>query len=109
MGKSYCMKLIDLDPYWVVANSCSNIVVDSDTVPDREGVGVNFDCPCGCGDRCYIPFSNPVDGKGPIVSKHDQWRRTGETFETLTVRPSIQRTVGCKWHGFLTDGELKSV
>ena len=72
--------------------------------PKREGVGVAFECPCGCDSRCYIPFANPLDG-GPQVDKKG-WQRTGNTLETLTLSPSIQRVGGCKWHGFLRGGRL---
>lgn len=103
------MKLIDLDPGWVGAGG-EGITQNGQPVPERHGVGIAFDCPCGqCGSRCYVGFSNPLDG-GPA---HDprigqQWERTGETFETLT--PSIQRHKvgehGCTWHGFIRAGEI---
>lgn len=84
--------------------------------PVRYGVGVCFDCPCGDhdeGHRCYVPFSNPLDG-GPALDRHGWngsggWQRTGETVETLTLTPSILRsraTGGCGWHGFITNGEV---
>lgn len=86
--------------------------------PRREGVGVIFKCPCGNhdeGHECYVPFANPLDG-GPA---HDTkgwngsggWQRTGDTFETLTLTPSIFRRTehgGCGWHGFVTNGEVTS-
>lgn len=77
--------------------------------PRREGVGVEFDCPCGNhddGHRCFVPFANPLDGGHSLY--HDRgWQRTGETFETLTLTPSIFRRRdlgGCGWHGFITNG-----
>lgn len=36
----------------------------------------------------------------------DYWERTGDTFDTLTLKPSIQRVGGCAWHGFITNGEV---
>jgi hypothetical protein len=73
---------------------------------DREGVGLACDCPCGCGTELFVPFSNPLDGGqqyGP-----QGWERTGETFDTLTLSPSIQRYEPCpnRWHGFIRDGEI---
>ena len=86
--------------------------------PERHGVGISFLCPCPIcvekrtGDpdedyylRVFVSFKNPLDGGPP----HDprpkaQWDRTGETFETLTLRPSILRLGGCAWHGFITNG-----
>lgn len=105
--------LIDLNPGWVGAGGEG--VTNAKTgepVPRREGVGVSFDCPCGCDRPAFIPFENPLDGGEPHGTG-DHWKRTGDTFETLTLRPSILRVkvveANCEWHGFLTDGEFKSV
>jgi len=46
------------------------------------------------------------------------WDRQGESFDTLTLRPSILRLKwkdragrehGCGWHGFITNGVVTSV
>lgn len=34
------------------------------------------------------------------------WSREGDTIETLTLHPSIQRLDGCKWHGWIRNGEI---
>jgi hypothetical protein len=35
------------------------------------------------------------------------WRRAGETFETLTLNPSVDASrAGC-WHGFVTESEVR--
>jgi hypothetical protein len=72
-------------------------------------VGVSFDCPCGCVSECFVPFQTALDGS-PGVYGLKGWDRTGDTFETLTLRPSILRTGGCpnKWHGFITDGAIST-
>ncbi len=98
------MKLIDLDPRWVSAGGEGISDGKGNPVPRREGVGVSFNCPCGCNLPCFIPFANPLDG-GPAW-EGTAWTRTGETFETLTLRPSILRVGGCAWHGFITNGEV---
>ena len=78
-------------------------------VPYRDKIGIGFDCPCGkCGERAFIPFRNPVHGDDPIETENHTWERIGETFENMTLKPSIQRMGGCRWHGFLTNGVLKS-
>lgn len=91
------MKLTDLNPKFAGATG------------GRSGTSIIMDCPCGkCGDdhRLYIPFANPIDG-GPNVDEFCKgWQRTGETFETLTLTPSILRIEGCKWHGYITNGEI---
>lgn len=95
------MRLVDLDPMFLDGHSGG-----------RAGVGIEFSCPCGkCGIDCYIPFENPLDG-GPPYDKRPNlphWKRTGDTFETLTLSPSILRSVakgGCGWHGWIRNGEV---
>jgi hypothetical protein len=78
-------------------------------VPRREGVGIFFDCPCGKpGCRCSLLFRNPLDGGPQVCPDHPSWQRTGDTFASLTLDPSIQRADpgGCRWHGFLRNGEF---
>lgn len=92
--------------------------------PERVGIGVSFDCPCrmhqsqyaaGMSDedkwytRVHVPFNNPLDGK-PAFDPNRGWTREGDTFENLTLSPSIQRRgdgpFGCTWHGFVIRGEI---
>lgn len=84
--------------------------------PERHGVGVIMDCPCGkCppigeGGGLYVPFANPLDGFGPFDRKG--WQRTGDTIETLTLSPSVLRSRdrgGCGWHGFIENGAVRTV
>lgn len=107
------MRLIDLRPKFLghggegVTNTATGA-----PVPRREGVGLQFDCPCGCGIPCFVHFSNPLDGGAPLVHEpFPSWQRTGDTFETLTLTPSILRTPprGCGWHGYITNGEVIAV
>lgn len=103
------MRITNLNAEWVgyggdgVTYSATGL-----PVPRRERVGVHMDCPCGtCGQALFVSFSNPDDGLGPTSTNpnHPTWERAGETLETLTLRPSIQRIGGCEWHGFITNGE----
>lgn len=90
-------KLVDLDPHWV-------------SYQGRESIGLSCDCPCGCGSRMFIPFRNPPDGGVPYDgNEHPTWVRTGEDFSSMSLQPSIQRNTDCRWHGFLTNGEMVSV
>ena len=112
------MRLVDLDPRWVGAGGegVYHRGPNGDLIPapERHGVAITFRCPCGTHqrddeydtDRVVVEFNNPLDGGPP----HDprpaaRWDRTGDTFETLTIRPSIQRIGGCGWHGYITNGE----
>jgi hypothetical protein len=102
-------RLVDLHPVWVGAGGEGIRNADGSPAPARTGIGVSFDCPDGCGKHCFIPFENPLDGGPPIHPVSAQWKRTGDTFETLTLRPSLQRLGGCRWHGYITNGEAKAV
>jgi hypothetical protein len=85
------MKLAALSPKWIAVGA--------------GDVGISFACPCGrCGERVYVLFANPLDG-GPTVEPKG-WQRTGETFDDLTLRPSIAVADGCRWHGFVTAGDV---
>lgn len=104
------MKLIDLHPEFLGAGGTGVSDKDGNPVPYRPGVAVEFDCPCGDvseSHRCCVSFANPLDDGPPIhTGKNNGWQRTGETFETLTLDPSIRRIGGCGWHGFIRNGEI---
>ena len=92
-------RLADLDPRWIGASG------------EREGVGIRFECPCrseSCawGGLVGIAFANPLDGGAGVDGMGPRWQRTGDTFETLTLSPSIH-LVG-HWHGWLRNGVLES-
>jgi hypothetical protein len=106
------MRLVDLNPRWIGAGGEGITLADGSPAPERTGVGVIFNCPCGCGDEGYVPFQNPLDGGLPLDPNRSVWQRTGETFETLTLTPSILKVrnpSGCGWHGFITNGEAITV
>lgn len=106
------MRLADLNPQFLDAGGDDVYTTDPETgalLPalKRFGVGIAFDCPCGNHDedhRCYVPFQVAIDG-GPCLEPKG-WQRTGETFETLTLAPSILRVGGCGWHGWIRNGEV---
>lgn len=112
-------KLTDLNPHFLGSggegvSQLNPATGQYEPAPKREGVGVQFDCPCGCEMPCYVPFENPLDGGKPLRDDHGRplWARTGDTFETLTLTPSILRSKergGCGWHGFVTNGEVRTV
>lgn len=96
------VKLTDLKPEWIDHG-------------DRKGIGIAIGCLIGthdgkpCEIRNYILFANPLDG-GPawpgnsrsllltMLGPEEQvnarscgecrWKRTGDTFETLSTTPS---------------------
>jgi hypothetical protein len=92
------MKLTELDPRWTAVES------------DRHGQGIVFLCP-KCKDHYLgVYFSNPIDGKLPYLREGQNsghlWSRTGDTFETLSITPSIRVVDGCAWHGYVTAGDI---
>lgn len=86
MTMAHRTRLADCNPRWITGRYAGR---DDDTP-----VGVHFDCPEGhegCDDA--IPFSPALNG-GPAASWYTSgaiWQRTGDTFATLTLSPSIRR------------------
>lgn len=91
------MKLTDLDPDFI-SNSAG------------ERIGIGFLCPACREQKIYVPFND----KSAALN----WKQTGDTFDTLTLKPSVDaRHVNfkdsaphdlreCRWHGFITNGEV---
>lgn len=104
------MKLTDLEPRWIGhGGEGTYVTATGEPIAHTEKVGLVCKCPCGCSRELFVPFENPI-GPGPLTTRWG-WKRTGETFETLTLTPSIQRQDpgGCRWHGFITAGEILTV
>jgi len=95
------MKLIELDPRWTIAES------------DRQGQGLHFLCPKCRNHFLGVWFQNPLDGKSPYIragaGSSSWWTRTGDSFETLSITPSILVVAGCGWHGYITNGQIITV
>lgn len=100
------MKLTDLNPKWVGHGGDGTVNPDGSEPPRRERVAISFDCPCGKCGRVAIMFSNPIDGLGPL--QDHAWHREGDSFENLTLSPSILRHP-CGWHGFIEQGKVRAV
>jgi len=105
-------KLSELDARFVGAGGPGVFNADESPAPERTGIGLSFKCPCGKEhdeyDRVFVTFSNPIDGGAPVEPpRFPKWDRTGDSIENITLTPSIQRMDenGCKWHGFVTNGE----
>ena len=113
-------KLVDCNPSWVEYYSAAG-----------QTDAIMFECPEGHEDhedcKHVIPFTPALDGS-PTERYGAQWQRTGDTFETLSLTPSIARrprhasreaaiaagciaeyvteSMLCAFHGFITNGEI---
>lgn len=112
------MKLTDLRPRWF-------------DVPGVGGAidGITFECPGACCAgrvpvRIGIQFANPIGSEPkPLMTnkeKHQHvhelrtfdippgflWQRQGETFETLTLSPSVNASASGHWHGWVRNGQV---
>lgn len=71
---------------------------------DRHGMGISFLCPHCRVTRLAVAFENPLDGGPKSTTATIYWRRAGEDFETITVRPSVDAERIGHWKGFISDG-----
>ncbi len=97
------MKLVELNPKWIGAGDHGEILF-----------GLRFDCPHCRVQRLCVLFTPFIDPKNwlPIIggefhNDKQKWQRTGETFETITLRPSINTEFAGHWHGHIENGEIK--
>lgn len=86
------MRLTELEPRWAT------------TSKGGGRAGVTFLCPHCKEQRLAVFFSNPLDGAPP----HDgrTWQRSGESFEDMTLSPSVDASASGHWHGFITSGNI---
>ena len=107
------MRLIDLDPHWIgLLNAADGV---------KFYVGVSFLCPHCPADaplhgpvrrrRLAVSFWPPIDPDnwlprmaGEPKPPHPHKRLRGETFETLTLHPSVGFDSIGHWHGTIVDG-----
>jgi hypothetical protein len=63
---------------------------------------IQYNCPCGCG----VVGQLPLVPEGKKQSNHD-WVWDGNVTHP-TLSPSILRTIGCRFHGWLRNGVWSS-
>jgi len=75
-------RLVDCNPQFITYDG------KDDHAPDA----LFFDCPEGHEDcRYHVPFTPALDGSaGAAQANGARWTRSGDTFETLTLAPSIR-------------------
>lgn len=59
-----------------------------------------FLCPCGCGDEVHIPTK-------AMAGTDRSWSLVIDESSRPTLSPSLQRTVGCRSHFFVTSGKVR--
>lgn len=108
------MKLTELNPKWIGPAWGQH---GDPGLPAGIISGIRFDCPHCRVQRLAVMFEPPIDPTNYLkipLGKLDGvnvWHREGDTFETLSLSPSID-TVGAvhtegHWHGFITNGEVQ--
>jgi hypothetical protein len=109
------MRLADLEPRWTVRRLDVGRTDYSLWPEPLFATGVTFLCPhCGK-ERLGVQFEPALDPAGILPTFIDPpwdrdrpiWKRTGDTFETLTLTPSVDASKSGHWHGFITNGEIK--
>ncbi|MDE2104488.1 MAG: hypothetical protein KGL39_45050 [Patescibacteria group bacterium] len=93
------MKLTELEPRWVGLHLWSS--------DDKFYIGVSFMSPLKTGQRIAVLFEPPIDPSGlaarygwpsRMIPDVQHWQRpSGETFETLTLTPSIDFSKTKEW------------
>ncbi len=75
-----------------------------------DAQGVMFDCP-KCGAHSIICWSSSRGVPDHVGPKPGRWRLDGTGLHDLTLNEepgksrSVLLTAGCKWHGFVTNGD----
>lgn len=64
---------------------------------EADEKGLFYICPCGCGREGFLPFRGKAEPARP------SWIWDGNREEP-TLEPSVLRTEGCRWHGYLRGG-----
>lgn len=96
------MKLTDLDPRWYVLED------------GGPRVGLTFQCPHCKTERLGVSFHHRgkeamEDGyiHAHAPSTDHIWTIDGDSFETVTLSPSVDASASGHWHGFIANGEVK--
>jgi hypothetical protein len=114
------VRLTELEPHW-----CADF-----DAPGNVKQGLTFLCPCCKAIRLGAWFDVPVcgspaidpeafrrrleefrdeDSDHPAYTTHIGrilWKRNGNTFDVMTLTPSIDASKFGHWHGFITNGAI---
>lgn len=95
------MKLAELNPRWYTFNGVNH------------PVGLTFDCPHCRTERIGVSFHHRGREamEDAVIHAHSPstkniWTLDGDTFETLSLSPSVDASASGHWHGFVRNGEI---
>lgn len=98
------MKLVELNPKWIGVGH----------EPDMIIFGLRFDCPHCRIQRLAIMFTPFIDPNGWLpkiggewATDGLRWNRIGDSFDVITLTPSINTEWAGHWHGFIEKGEVR--
>jgi len=101
------MRLAELDPEFLRHEGQT---MTTASLADAQSIW--FECPVcrsGPGHHVLVSFAGRglADDQGSQnrEGKPSRWEVSGTGFDDLTLRPSIDLTPSCPWHGFITNGE----
>jgi hypothetical protein len=114
------MKLATLEPQFLRYEARDGKESWCDVARIEDAHGIEFLCP-GCFEKnggavgtpvivCWSRSRGTPDDARPGPGR---WKMTGTAFDDLTLDAdppnsarSVQLTSGCRWHGFVTNGEV---
>lgn len=97
------VKLTELEPRWIQMGKDFGF---------HCLIGISFLCPCCRKQRLAVMFKEHIDPENNAWRipwqwpEGKTWARQGNSFETLSLSPSIDASASGHWHGFITNGEL---
>jgi hypothetical protein len=104
------VNLADLNPRWQGLNTAAKIAASI-------RIGMTFDCPCCVGTeraiKLGVRFRNAIDPDNLLAdtgwrAAEPAWDRQGETFDTLSLVPSVDASNQGHWHGTISSGKATS-
>lgn len=94
------MTLVELGARLIASSPDGGKLHDVATL--AEAHGVIFECP-GCREHSIVVW-NP---RAPeAATPRPRWTMTGTGIADLTLTPSINLLSGCRWHGWVTGGQI---
>lgn len=98
------MRLVDLEPRYYGRSP-------------TDRLGISFDCPHCPGDGPRLAIAIHMDGTNfdPDPDNSQQFAAgetvwtiaSGDSFQNLSLTPSVDASQHGHWHGFITNGEIK--